>query len=268
MNRKNALSVALSVLMLFAFSSLAQATFHFARIAEVFTGTAAHPGAQYIVIVPYANSQTSFATVRVTVFDAAGTPLPDFAVFSANLISTATNQRSILVATPTAQGILGIVPDQVATGLLPASGIVCFRKPLQVPDCVSYGNYLGSTLVGGSPAGPPASSIPSGAALRRDFGANGTLEAADDTNISEADFDLSGPAAENFARLRISTLAVSESGGTITLGWIGNAFLYTIHKTDDPATVRAAAKLDMTMSSTFTDPDPNQFPVSFYIVKP
>ena len=255
--------------MLFAFSSLAQGAFHFARIAEVFTGTEAHPDAQYIVIVPYSNFQTLFSSVEVRVYDAAGTQLPNFAVFSANLINSTTNQKSILVATLTAQSILGIVPDQVATGSLPASGIVCFRKSITVPDCVSYGNYLGSTLVGGSQAGPPASSIPSGAALRRDFGANGTLEFTDDTNSSAADFDLSGPDAENFAGLRISTLAVSGSGGTITLGWIGNAALYTVHKTDDPATVRAAAALAMTASSTFADPNPNQFPgISFYIVKP
>ena len=259
----------LSVLLLIAFSSPVQASFHFARIAEIFTGTAAHPDAQYIVIVPHSDLQTLFSTVQVTVYDAVGAQLPDFAVFMANLPMTTTNQRSILVATPTAISILGIVPDQLALGSLPASGIVCFRKSSTIPDCVSYGNYTGSTSAGGSQAGPPASSIPSGAALRRDFGANGTLEALDDTHNSAADFDLSGPDAENFAGLRISALGVSESGGTITLNWTGNAPLYTVHKTDDPATVRSSAALAMTASSTFVDPGPNQFPgCSFYFVKP
>ncbi len=254
-----------------------QASFHFARIAEVFTGTAAHPDAQYIVIVPFLDFQTLFAsnTVVVTVHDAVGNPQPNFAAFISDLPAfPPTNQRSILVATAKAQDILGISADLVATGsLLPQSGIVCFKSEilLTIPDCVSYGNYLGLTTAGGSEAGPPAPLIPSGAALRRDFGPNGILECdlvlCDDTNNSAADFDVTGPAAENFFGVAISALTVSTPAGVVTLGT--SMVVHTVHKTDDPATVRASISIGFTNMGGFVDPNPNQFPgVSYYVVKP
>ena len=258
--------------LVFAFLvSPIQASFHFARIAEVFTGTAAHPDAQYIVIVPFFDFQTLFASnaVVVTVHDAAGNPQANFAAFISDLSAfPPTSQRSILVATAKAQDILGISADLVAIGsLLPQSGIVCFKGGLLIPDCVSYGNYLGSTTAGGSEAGPPAPTIPSGAALRRAFGLDGVLQALDDTNNSAADFDVTGPAAENFFGVAISPLTVSTPAGAVTLGT--SMVVHTVHKTDDPATVRASISIGLTNMGVFVDPNPNQFPgVSYSVVKP
>ncbi len=104
--------------------------------------------------------------------------------------------------------------------------------------------------------------------MRRDFGADGILQALDDTNNSAADFDVTGPVAENFAGVGISALTVSTPAGVCTLGWpsIG---LHTVHKTDDPATVRASGSIASTTTGSFVDPNPDQFPVcSFYVVKP
>lgn len=238
----------------------------------MFTGTEAHQDAQYIVIVPYSNNQNLFggAGVVVTVYDALGNQQSDFAAFAMNLPSALTNQRSILVATTKAQDILGIGADLVASavGSLPQSGLICFRAGVTTPDCVSYGNYVGSTSVGGSEAGPPAPTIPSGAALRRDFGADGILQGTDDTNNSAADFDVTGPAAENFAGVGISALSVATPAGVVTLGWpsIG---MHTVHKTDDPSTVRISILIGFSTAGSFVDPDPNQFPgISYYVVKP
>jgi hypothetical protein len=185
-------------------------------------------------------------------------------------MSSATNQQSILIATTKAQDILGISADLVASaiGSLPQSGVVCFKAGVTTPDCVSYGNYLGLTGVGGSQAGPPAATIPSGAVLRRDFGADEVLQGLDDTDNSAADFDLTGPAAENFAEVTISTLTLAIPGGAVTLGW-PSAGVHTVHKTDDPATVRDSNSIDSTILGSLVDPNPDEFPgVSCYVVKP
>ncbi len=244
----------------------ALATFHFARIVEIYTGNDAQPGAQYIIIMPHSDVQDLFQGVSVEVYDAAGNPLPDFALFASNLPDTATDQKSILVATADAQTIFGVTPDQVATGALPSSGVVCFFKAPLTPDCVSYGNYTGASNVGGSPTGTPAPSIPSGAVLRRDLGADGTLQSFDDTDDSAADFDRAGPIPENYAGVRLENLTVS---GNVTLDWASTGANNSIYKTDDPATVRDSAAVATTTATTWNDPNPNQFPgLTCYVVKP
>ena len=157
MERQTVRAVAISPLFLalavMLFSSPARATFDLVRIVEICRGTAAHPNAQYIVIMPFANLQTAFAGAQVTVWDSTGVQQLNFATFSSNLtcgIGCSTNQRRILVATPSAISVYGIRPDQTSDlfGVLPDSGVVCFEKmvlSLVVPDCVSYGNYTGPT---------------------------------------------------------------------------------------------------------------------------
>ena len=259
----------LLVTFIVGLASPAYAVFHLARIVEIFTGTAASPGAQYIVIKPFSDLQSGFSTVRVTVFDASGFPQLDFATFAMNLPTTLTNQKAILVATPDAVDVFGITPDQVASDFLPSSGLICFRKPLVVPDCVAYGSYTGSTAVGGSEAGPPATAAPQGWSLHRDLGGDGLLQALDDTNNSAADFFASGPTPENFAGTATPDLTVTESGPDIDLAWTSTATDYAINKTDDPATVRTSGQIGTTAGTSFIDPNPTEFPsVSYYVVKP
>ena len=144
---------------------------------------------------------------------------------------------------------------------------------VQIPDCVSYGNYTGSPMAGGSSAGTPAAAMPSGSVLRRDFGDDGILQAADDTDDSAADFDLSGPATENFAGDTVSNLSL----GKIQLGhylvWTnGSATMpssFDILKTGDPMTVRGSAPFASIPGMSFLDPQPNQFPgLTCYVVRP
>ena len=267
-----AVRVGLIVCIVAAAYQPAHASFHFGRIVEICQGIPQHPTAQYIIIMPYSNSQHVFANVQVSIYNAAGIRQTDFATFVSNLPSTTTNQRSILVATAAAQTIFGITPDQVATGTLPASGLVCFLKGAVSPtvaDCVSYGDYTGSTLAGGSQAGPPAATMPSGLVLRRDLGADGTLQALDDTNNSALDFRLSAPTPENFARTRISELTITDIAGSVTLTWTNTAGSYTIHKMGDSTTIRDSLAVDTSIGTSWMDPTPDQFPgVTYYLVKP
>ncbi len=172
------------------------------------------------------------------------------------------------MATPEAAMILGITPDVMASGTLPESGVVCFQRGIVVPDCVAYGNYTGPSNAGGSQAGPPAASLLSGVALLRDLGTDGILQETDDTNNSSNDFDLGGMAAENFARVKISELTLSKFGG-IRLIWTSTAASYTVHKTDDPATVRGSIPFATQSATSVLDPNPNQFsPLTCYLIKP
>jgi hypothetical protein len=228
-----------------------------------------HTDAQYITIAPFADFQNLFSTVEVTVYGADGTQLSNFTVFASNLPSSATNQKSILVSTAAAQNVFGIPADQTATGTLPDSGVICFHKGITFVDCVSYGAYSGPTSVGGSEAGPPAPSPPPGLALRRDFGADGVLAAIDDTDNSAADFDLAVPRSENFAGIRASDLTITAPGGVVTLNWTGTATTATIHKTDDPTTVRTSTAVAAVAGSSYEDLFPDEFPgITYYVVKP
>ena len=265
----------LVAVILLAAASPVFATFDLSYIAEIFTGSTEHPNAQYIVIVPYFDMQDLFAGIDVTVFGPTGIPQANFATFAADLPNIFTDQQSILIATPAAQQLFGLAPDQVATGTLPASGLVCFKDPISlfVPDCVSYGSYTGNTLVGGSEAGPPASAPPNGLALRRDFGLDGILQFGDDTNDSATDFGFQSPTPKNFAGLTVGTLTVDKvGGGGIQLNWSGSGAAFsTIHKTDDPSTIRLSPPVAAVGGggTTWPDPNPNQFPgLSCYLVKP
>ena len=63
------------LLVALALSAPVHATFHFARIAEVYTGNAAQPNAQYVIIVAHSNLQNQFAGVEVEVYSATGAPM-------------------------------------------------------------------------------------------------------------------------------------------------------------------------------------------------
>jgi hypothetical protein len=257
------------VLGLLAVPQGAQASFHLARIVQIFTGTPQDPDAQYVVIQAYSNNQGQFSTVRVLVFDADGTALPDFAVFAQNLPSTATNQKTILVATAEAQQLFGIIPDQPASGALPASGVICFRRGVTTPDCVAYGEFTGNSGVGGSEAGPPAAGPPPGRALHRDLGGDNVLQAADDTNSSASDFSPGEAAPGNFAGVGVSALSVILIGGDVNLSWTQTTGTHEVFKSDQAMMGRTAAPIAAISGTNWTDPDPDMFPAAtFYLVKP
>ncbi|MDH3628195.1 MAG: hypothetical protein OEV00_01840 [Acidobacteriota bacterium] len=255
------------ILALLLNASPVVASFHFARVVEVFSGSNEHPNAQYVVIMAYSDFQSQFNGVEVTVYDSSGSQLVSLGTMTQNLPSNTTNQIPILIATNTARTVFGIVPDHTATGALPTDGLVCFRKAASVPDCVSFGAYTGVTTVGGSEAGSPAASVPSGMAYVRDLGGDSTLQALDDSNDSSVDFFAGVPSPGNFAGARVSNISVD---GNVTLDWgVSTVGGYTIHKTDNPATVRLSTPVAGIAGVNWVDPTPNQFPgLSCYVVKP
>jgi len=167
----------------------AWAAFHIMQITEVFPGTNGAPNAQYIELQMYSAGQNIVMSHTVTVFDAGGTMIMTY-TFPANVANGA-NQATILIATTEAATLFGVTADLTMTPTIPlAGGKVCFENI----DCVAWGNYTGGATP--SPVGTPAyqaRGLLRGQSLARKLGANATLDAADDTQVSAADFVASTP---------------------------------------------------------------------------
>lgn len=171
----------------------AEAAFHLMVIQEVFPGTSAHPGAQFVELRMTAGGQNLVSGKKIRTFAADGTRGPDFATFASNVPSGAANGR-ILACTAEAQSLFAIACDAVATGSLPAgSGRVDFASAdgSAVPDAMAYGAYRGPPAGVGRPAGAPVA----GRSLERRT-SGGT---AQDTNDSRADFVYAPPTPQNNA---------------------------------------------------------------------
>ena len=185
------------------------AAFHLMSIKEVFPGTAAAPNARYVMLQMYFPGQNFVAGHPVIFYDATGTPTNTF-TFTDN-VANGSDQATILIATAEAQALFGITPDLVMTAaaMTPAGGKVCF----DVFDCVSWGNYSGSTPGVGN-AFNPSSGLTQGQAARRRTdiaGSPTTLEAADDTNDSANDFVLAFPGPKNNANQTTTTAPTSTT---------------------------------------------------------
>lgn len=182
-----ALAVALAGLALTA--GPAVATFHEISIREVYTGSTAQPGSQYVELQAWSAGQNFVAGHSLKTYDGSG-KVTDTVTF-ASLVPNGASQATILLATPAAEAEFGVVADKsLAAGTLsPSGGAVCW----EVLDCVSWGSF-GASLP--SPAGSPAAAITDGLALRRTIspGCATLLEAGDDHDNSAADFSAVFPA--------------------------------------------------------------------------
>jgi len=173
----------------------AQATFHLISIREVYPGSAAHPDSGYVELQMYASGQGLVGGHSLTVYDAGGTASGAFS-FASN-VPNAANQQTILIGDSGVAGAFGVAPDLIASGIgiSAAGGAACWAGST---DCVSWGNFSGSTpSASGSPADP--SGIPDGMALRRTIepGCPTLLEASDDSNDSATDFADASPNPRN-----------------------------------------------------------------------
>jgi hypothetical protein len=172
--------------------SSAEATFHLMRIREVYPGSAASPGAEYVELQMFASGQNFVGGHVLRTYDASGS------LVKANTLATDVpnggSQRTVLLATPEAEAQFGVTGDEALapSGQLdPAGGAVCWESL----DCVSWGSFSGAIP---SASGAPADSggIPDGMALRRDISAHcpTLLEEADDSDDSATDFADAFPA--------------------------------------------------------------------------
>lgn len=169
----------------------AAATFHEMSIREVYLGSTANPGSEYVELQMWAAGQNLVDGHSIAFYNASGA-LVGSATFTANVLGGA-NQSTIVAATPAAEAEFGIAADLGLTpGYLdPTGGAVCWESL----DCVSWGAFSGSV---NSPTGSPAdpSGIPNGMALRRTIapGCSTLLELSDDTDNSAVDFADAFPA--------------------------------------------------------------------------
>ena len=187
MGDRRILAATLAALALSAAAApAAQATFHLMSIREVYPGSVAHPDSGYVELQMYSSGQNMVGGHALTVYSAGGSQIGAFA-FPAK-VTNAANQQAILIGDSGVQSAFGVVPDLTDAGLeiRAAGGAACWAGSI---DCVSWGNFSGSTA---SPSGSPAdgAGIPDGMALRRTIAPDcpTLLEAADDSNDSAADF--------------------------------------------------------------------------------
>jgi hypothetical protein len=162
----------------------ASATFHEMSIREVYPGSAAHLGAEYVELQMWAAGQNFVEGHSLKAYNATGGPTGTTTFI--HDVARGANQSTILLATPEAEAEFGGADVTMAPGQLdPSGGAVCWESL----DCVSWGSFSGPLP---SPAGPPAtpSGIPDGMALRRTIapGCATLLEPTDDRDNSAVDF--------------------------------------------------------------------------------
>lgn len=183
----------------------AEASFHLMKVVQVFPGTVAAPNAQYVMIQMYTGGQNQVGGHQISVFNASGTLVQNFAFGGA--VANGGAQARILIATSEAVALFGMSADLTMTAVLPpAGGKVCFDA---VPvDCLAWGNYSGSMTGIGTPFNVAAGLVPGVAAHRRldVSGGVGTLEAGDDTDNCASDFVAAAPLPRNNDTLFLGTL--------------------------------------------------------------
>ena len=156
------------------------------QIREVYPGSAANPGAEYVELQMWAEDQNHVAGHLLRTYSASG------AVTGSDSFTTdvprGADQSTLVLATPGAEAELGFAADAAlapAGALDPSGGAVCW----EAIDCVAWGSFSGTLP---SPAGSPASpgGIPDGMALRRTIapGCATLLEPGDDRDSSAVDF--------------------------------------------------------------------------------
>ena len=179
-----ALSLAALALALFASSALASN--HEVKLREVYAGSSAHPGDEYVEVQMYASGENFMANViHLQLFNATGGMTQEF-VPTTNP-PNGENQARVLFATQSAQtdfskpaGYTLPAGDNLSDG----GGAVCYVSGTPgFVDCVSWGNFSGSLP---SPTGGNVdpSGIPDGQAIRRSIapGCPTLLEGTDDTD--------------------------------------------------------------------------------------
>lgn len=194
-----ALVVALTSGSVVTTSTPAHALFHLMMVTEVFAGTSTAPDAQFVEMQMYADNQRFLTGHEVVVFDAAGEEVATFTFTGP--VADGANQAYVLLATEQAETELEVDADLAMTpALARGGGSVCFRSADGgIIDCASWGSYTGDDAAAGTPFNAALGLIPGQSMARVTGGGSdpGGLDAGDDTNDSEADFDSSAPTPTN-----------------------------------------------------------------------
>ncbi len=223
MNMQKKLLIGLLAAVLLAPSQAAkteETLFHLMMVRQVFGGAVSAPDAQYVMLQMYAGSQNLVGGHDIIVYDSAGTQITSF-TFTAS-VPNGTNQATILIATAACTSFFHVAADLVMdTAAIPLrGGKVCF----DAIDCVSWGNYTGSSVGTGTPFNQCGGLIPGKAMRRRtDICGNVLLDFCDDTNNSANDFTFVTPAPRNNG----------NETGTIPSATCGNGTIEGLEQCDD-----------------------------------
>lgn len=183
----------------------AAADHHSMKVREVFAGTNADQGLDFVELQMYQGGQHRVMNARLRVFDAAGAQTHDVVLPSD--VGNGESQRSILIG-DTVDGITPDFPTELT--LDGAGGRACFlRKDNQaVIDCVTWGTYLGSTT-------DHAPQIPLDSSITRSItpGCPTALEESDDTDNDFTDFSVTSPSPTSNPSLPTDTGCGGGGGG-------------------------------------------------------
>jgi hypothetical protein len=192
-----ALITSLSLLGLGAVASSASATYHDNRIREVHETGA---DGDYVVLQAFAPGQNFTANKQVVTYDGGGTAFSHVVLSN---VANGANQATILVGDT---GVTGADATDTTFNVINTGGTVCFSEGISIltpptgVDCVAYdGNatpFTGPTVPPASAYGTPLQlGAPdfNGKSIVRSIarGCATSLDSADDTNDSAADFSVS-----------------------------------------------------------------------------
>jgi hypothetical protein len=177
----------------------ASADHHLMKIREVYPGTVALPGSEFVELQMYSPSQTNLDPAsRLDFYDNAGSvaasvgPLDD--------VDAGESQRTVLIGTAAAASGFAVTLDQTYAGdnMSPGGGAVCFESTtFGRIDCVRWGTMTNPPAGTGAAEG----AIPDGSSIERSIAprCSTLLEVADDTDDSAADFAPATPSPRNNA---------------------------------------------------------------------
>ena len=172
-------------------SAPSDAAFHQMKIVEVFAGTNTDSSADFVELQMWSANQNFVGGHVLHLYSAPTYPGEPFLRQDCAIpadVPVGANQSRILFATTQAQAALGEHADfTMPPALSGDGGAVCFEGI----DCVAWGSFSGSTT---PPTGNPEPAIPPDQSIHRDL-KGGTLEDADDTDDSAADFFPGPPSA-------------------------------------------------------------------------
>lgn len=170
-------------------------------VTEVLAGTSTAPNAHFIELQMYAADQRFLTGHEVAVFDAAGEEVDAFTFTGP--VANGANHAYVLLASEQAETEFGLEADLAMTPVLAAAGgSVCFRSADGGNiDCASWGSYSGDDAATGRPFNATLGLLPGQSMERVTTGGTDPegLDAGDDTNDSEADFEGASPSPTNNA---------------------------------------------------------------------
>jgi hypothetical protein len=191
----------------------AGATFHIMQIREIGGGTSgAGFNDAYVELQMYAPGQNLVAGHTLTFWDHDDITPTSTTTFSAN-VPNGQNQATILIGDDSLAGTADATNSSLSNlqlGPGAGGGLVCWENI----DCVSIGSGPSATVTPPSPTGPAAPFPFTGQAIRRTIarGCPTSLDAADDTNNSAADFSVTTPNPRNNAAPITETLCPGQPG--------------------------------------------------------